>query len=840
MAPAALNKKKVTKSQKPPAQKKQKKEVFTAKPPKKHDISDDSDSPTEEIVDHEGLFEEENEEDGFDSHSEASSDGDDPFTDDFLQGGDDEEEGSGSGSGSDSDSDSDSDESDIEKKSRAIDEERAREEEEAGAEMQLNIKEESDEFRLPTKEELQEEARQPPDLPNLQRRIKKGAQRKDYVEQLRVDLGSYYGYNEFLIGVLVEMFPVIELMELIEAFEKPRPICLRTNTLKTRRRDLADVLLNRGVNLDPLSKWSKVGLVVYDSQVPIGATPEYMAGFYMVILTFNFFTAAKCKLILPVMALAPQEKERIVDMAAAPGGKTTYIAALMKNSGMIFANEMKEPRLKSLTANLHRMGVTNTVVCNYDGKELPKVLGHNTVDRVLLDAPCSGTGVISKDESVKTSKSLEDIQKCAHLQKLSRINVIGVIAGRLKECIEVETLASAFAIALNFTSDAVQKQSFIFLFLLQQLILAAIDMVDANSKSGGYIVYSTCSIMIPENEAVIDYALKKRNVKLVPCGLDFGRPGFTRFREHRFHQSLEKTRRFYPHVHNMDGFLWQRLVLIESCVNMLRLEYPGSMLYMLDAHLGVMLKKMSNSKPNPTPSEPSEVEEQAPEENDSDSELNMGEKTQQHPGKRGTKKENGGLKNAAPENGKKESPSTTTKRKKRKFPSREEISKARAKSGMREEDSTKKQRSRAASNSVMEQTATFWLTVPITDDPTEPCLTFRTWVLGLISCVLLAFVNQFFGCRDNQLSISSVSAQIVVLPLGKLMATMLPTKQVNVPFTNWSFSLNPGPFSLKEHVLITMFANAGSGGVYALNMITIVKAFYHRNLNHQVIGFSCF
>ena len=90
MAPAALNKKKVTKSQKPPAQKKQKKEVFTAKPPKKHDISDDSDSPTEEIVDHEGLFEEENEEDGFDSHSEASSDGDDPFTDDFLQGGDDE------------------------------------------------------------------------------------------------------------------------------------------------------------------------------------------------------------------------------------------------------------------------------------------------------------------------------------------------------------------------------------------------------------------------------------------------------------------------------------------------------------------------------------------------------------------------------------------------------------------------------------------------------------------------------------------------------------------------------------------------------------------------------
>ncbi|XP_075652213.1 oligopeptide transporter 7 [Castanea sativa] len=147
-------------------------------------------------------------------------------------------------------------------------------------------------------------------------------------------------------------------------------------------------------------------------------------------------------------------------------------------------------------------------------------------------------------------------------------------------------------------------------------------------------------------------------------------------------------------------------------------------------------------------------------------------------------------------------------------------------------------------NSPIKQVA---LTVPITDDPSLPVLTFRMWVLGALSCILLSFLNQFFWYRTEPLTITAISAQIAVVPLGQLMAAKI-TDRVFFKGKRWEFTLNPGPFNVKEHVLITIFANSGAGTVYAIHVVTVVKVFYKQHITFfvsllviittQVLGFG--
>eukprot|EP00475_Leptophrys_vorax_P017177 TRINITY_DN2376_c0_g1_i1.p1 TRINITY_DN2376_c0_g1~~TRINITY_DN2376_c0_g1_i1.p1 ORF type:complete len:554 (+),score=168.00 TRINITY_DN2376_c0_g1_i1:1-1662(+) len=409
--------------------------------------------------------------------------------------------------------DDDEEETRFEKESRELEESRAREALDAEAELKLNIadREEVD-VDMPlmkgsTDLKVIHERMQNVlfVLSNFSEHRKEGKSRADYIEMLAQDISTYFGYSFELAEKFLQLFPPAEAMQFIEANETARPVTLRVNTLKCRRKDLTQALVNRGVNLDPIGDWTNVGLKVYQSQVPLGATPEYLAGHYILQSASSF---------LPVMALNPQENERILDMSCAPGGKASYISACMKNTGVLVANDLSKDRQKATIANLHRLGVRNAIVTAIDGRTLKK--HYDSFDRVLLDAPCTGLGIISRDPSVKINRKVEDIPVSAKLQK--------------------------------------------------ELILAAIDMLKVSTSpddasDGGVLVYSTCSVTVEENEDVVAYALRKRFVRLeaIDESVPFGVEGFCKWRDRRFHESMKLTKRFYPHVHNMDGFFVARL-----------------------------------------------------------------------------------------------------------------------------------------------------------------------------------------------------------------------------------------------------------------------------------------
>ncbi|GAW25796.1 putative S-adenosylmethionine-dependent methyltransferase superfamily domain-containing protein [Rosellinia necatrix] len=169
--------------------------------------------------------------------------------------------------------------------SRKLDKEKAEEEAAAEAELQETIQTNIDVPQvLEGEDEQQNKSLLPPDLQLLRQRISDtirvlddfatlselGSSRSDYTAQLLKDICAYYGYSEFLAEKLLGLFPPREALAFFDANETPRPIVIRTNTLKTSRRELASALINRGVTLEPVGKWSKVGLQIFESNVPLG------------------------------------------------------------------------------------------------------------------------------------------------------------------------------------------------------------------------------------------------------------------------------------------------------------------------------------------------------------------------------------------------------------------------------------------------------------------------------------------------------------------------------------------------------------------------------------------
>ncbi len=183
----------------------------------------------------------------------------------------------------------------------------------------------------------------------------------------------------------------------LESLERPRAVALRFNPLKGEKPQLPFVQKN--------VPWEPMGYY-YDPEVRPGLHPYHEAGVYYL---------QEASAMAPVQLLDPQPGERICDLCAAPGGKTTQIAGRMMGEGFLLCNEINPKRAKILSRNIERMGVANALVTNEHPQRLAEKLP-GYFDRVLIDAPCSGEGMFRKEEAAVTDWSVETVEMCARRQ----------------------------------------------------------------------------------------------------------------------------------------------------------------------------------------------------------------------------------------------------------------------------------------------------------------------------------------------------------------------------------------------------------------------------------------
>ncbi len=183
----------------------------------------------------------------------------------------------------------------------------------------------------------------------------------------------------------------------LQSLERPRAVALRFNPLKGNQPELPFV--GKSVPWEPMGYY-------YDPAARPGLHPYHEAG---------VFYLQEASAMAPVGLLDPQPGERVCDLCAAPGGKTTQIAGAMAGKGFLLCNEINPKRAKILSRNIERLGVANALVTN----EHPQKLAEHYAeffDRVLIDAPCSGEGMFRKEEAAVTDWSPETVEMCARRQ----------------------------------------------------------------------------------------------------------------------------------------------------------------------------------------------------------------------------------------------------------------------------------------------------------------------------------------------------------------------------------------------------------------------------------------
>ncbi len=310
---------------------------------------------------------------------------------------------------------------------------------------------------------------------------------------LLVAQNAVYLPEPFLAQMRAAMPTHLSFDDFIAACQRPLRRSIRVNTLKITVADFLQLVAPYGWQLTPVP-WCAEGFWIErddDDVLPLGSTAEHLSGLFYI---------QEASSMLPVAALFADGEmpERVMDVAAAPGSKTTQIAARMGNHGAILANEFSASRVKVLHANISRCGINNVALTHFDGRVFGAALPE-CFDAILLDAPCSGEGVVRKDPDALKNWSPESNQEIAATQR--------------------ELIDSAFH-AL---------------------------------RPGGTLVYSTCTLNREENEEVVNWLLQTYPQAVEVLTLD------SLFPQAREALTDEGFLHVFPQIFDCEGFFVARL-----------------------------------------------------------------------------------------------------------------------------------------------------------------------------------------------------------------------------------------------------------------------------------------
>ncbi len=279
----------------------------------------------------------------------------------------------------------------------------------------------------------------------------------------------------------------------------PLPRTVRINTIKSNIEKTKKSLSNQGIGWEEID-WNPY-LLRLDTKKPGNTWPHF----------HGWIHPQEEVSAIPSIILKPNNGEYIWDSCAAPGSKTSQIADLMDDSGVLIANDSNIGRLASLRHNTERLGITNVAVTNEDARhfsinQYSSIVPTNKFDRVLVDVPCSCEGIIRKNPNVLENHSIKKIRNLSSLQK--------------------EILKNAVKL----------------------------------TKKGGTVVYSTCTFAPEENEEVLDYILENENSRLIDfeLPLDYS-PGIDKWKNKKYKDDIWKAKRIYPHQNNTGGFFCAKL-----------------------------------------------------------------------------------------------------------------------------------------------------------------------------------------------------------------------------------------------------------------------------------------